>query len=147
MRTRVRLGILGKSAQLPQWQTYAMLCECLFFPSLDRLFGQFVDRLSGHFARYPSVRCGLLIVIITALRAVRSDFVTQVRRIKLLGFNTIRIPFSMKDVFELRPLDFSKTCPHQTSRSNPTPQQLLASVTKPGVSSAMSAFFNPCTPR
>ena len=70
---------------------------------------------------------------------------TQVRRIKLLGFNTIRLPFSMEDLFTLKPVNYRRSCPDFGPRKNPSPQGLLASVTMPGVSSKMSACFNATT--
>ena len=71
---------------------------------------------------------------------------TVVRRIKLLGFNTVRLPFSMQNLFELPPRDFRRTCPDGGGRGNPTPAQLIASVTKSDVHvySALSAPQNSC---
>ena len=68
-----------------------------------------------------------------------ADFVTVVRKIKLLGINTIRLPFSMHNLFDLAPRDFRRTCPDGGGRGNPTPAQLLASVTKGGVRAGLSA--------
>jgi len=67
--------------------------------------------------------------------------VTVVRRIKMLGFNTIRLPFSMQNLFDLPPRDYRRLCPDGGGRGNPTPSQLIASVTKSDVHaySALSA--------
>ena len=68
-----------------------------------------------------------------------ADFVTVVRRIKMLGFNTVRLPFSMQNLFELPPRDWRCTCPYGGGRGNPTPAQLIASVTKSGINGGLSA--------
>jgi hypothetical protein len=36
-------------------------------------------------------------------QALESDLATIVQRIRLLGFNAIRLPFSMQDLFSLKP--------------------------------------------
>ena len=40
------------------------------------------------------------------------DFETVARRIELLGFNAIRIPFSFTDLYTLGPLNYTKPCIH-----------------------------------
>jgi len=47
--------------------------------------------------------------------ALTYDMVNVVRRIKLMGFNAIRIPFSFKDLYKKTPLNFRRTnCPTTT---------------------------------
>eukprot|EP00891_Asterochloris_glomerata_P009180 jgi/Astpho2/9180/fgenesh1_pg.00137_%23_8_t len=53
------------------------------------------------------------------------DFETVARRIELLGFNAIRIPFSFTDLYTLGPLNYTKPCIHAA------PGQVLESVTPP----------------
>mmetsp|Transcript_3804 Transcript_3804/g.10936 ORF Transcript_3804/g.10936 Transcript_3804/m.10936 type:complete len:758 (-) Transcript_3804:1267-3540(-) len=64
--------------------------------------------------------------------AMTLDFITVTRRIKKLGFNTVRLPFSMTSLFEQAPRSYTINCP--TSGANPTPQQILSSIKKPGLS-------------
>ena len=40
------------------------------------------------------------------------DFETVARRIELLGFNAIRIPFSFTDLYTMGPLNYTKPCIH-----------------------------------
>ena len=64
-----------------------------------------------------------------------TDVVNVVRRMKLLGFNAIRLPFSMQDLFYANPRDFKwQYC---TNVDSPT---FLSSVTNPKVPPPMGAF-------
>ena len=54
---------------------------------------------------------------------------TQVRRIKLLGFNTIRLPFSMSDLMNGTARDYQwASCP------NIAQSDVMSSVTNPSMS-------------
>lgn len=60
-------------------------------------------------------------------QSITRDIVTIARRIRLLGFNAIRLPFSMADLFTTQPRNFNGTC-------NTTPDTtLLAATTPPNV--------------
>ena len=54
------------------------------------------------------------------------DFATVVARLKNLGFNAVRLPFSFKDLNTLVPRSFARSC------TLPAPAQLAASITAPG---------------
>ena len=55
-----------------------------------------------------------------------ADLVNVVRRMKLLGFNAVRIPFSFKDLYKEKPLNFKiANCP------TPTLSTMLAGITDP----------------
>jgi hypothetical protein len=61
-------------------------------------------------------------------KSITRDVVTIVRRYRLLGFNAIRVPFSMTSLFKTAPRNFYGAC--QT-----TPDAtLLAATTRPGIS-------------
>lgn len=61
-----------------------------------------------------------------------SDFVNVVRRQKALGFNSVRLPFTMPDLFTATPTQQSHQCPY--SGSNPSDCDIVSSVLKPGQS-------------
>lgn len=54
------------------------------------------------------------------------DFASIVHRQKLLGFNAVRLPFSFKDLVELKPKSFVRAC------NIPTARDVAASVVRPG---------------
>lgn len=56
-----------------------------------------------------------------------SDFATVVYRLKLLGFNAVRLPFSFKDINTLSPRNYTNAC------QIPTQSTIQASVTNPSV--------------
>lgn len=63
--------------------------------------------------------------------------VTIIRRFRLLGFNAIRVPFSMTSLFKTPPRNFYGAC--QT-----TPDAtLLAATTRPGISTPCECFTLP----
>ncbi len=59
---------------------------------------------------------------------VRADIVNVIRRIKLLGFNAVRLPFSMQNLINDTARDFQWTnCP------NIAASDIIASVTNPAI--------------
>jgi hypothetical protein len=54
------------------------------------------------------------------------DFATVAYRQQLLGFNAVRLPFSFKDLINLKPKNFAQAC------TLPTQAQVAQSVLKPG---------------
>lgn len=56
------------------------------------------------------------------------DFATAAYRMKLLGFNAVRLPFSFKDLYEVPPRNFAQNCTLSTV------EQIQANVTNPAVS-------------
>ena len=60
--------------------------------------------------------------------ALSQDVVMIARRIKLLGFNAVRLPFSMADLINLTARDF-----HWTACQNVAQADIIASVKNPGV--------------
>ena len=46
------------------------------------------------------------------ITGLTQDFETVARRIELLGFNAIRIPFSFTDLYTMGPLNYTKPCVH-----------------------------------
>ena len=61
--------------------------------------------------------------------ALTYDVLNVVRRMKLLGFNTIRLPFSMSDLLNATARDF-----HRQSCPNIGQVDIMDSVTNPAVS-------------
>lgn len=60
-------------------------------------------------------------------QSITRDVVTIMRRFRLLGFNAVRVPFSMVNLFQTAPRNFNGTC---TSTPDAT---LLADTTEPGI--------------
>ena len=61
-------------------------------------------------------------------QSITHDLVTIMRRFRLLGFNAVRLPFSMKDLFTASPRDFNNSCtvtlrPGAAGRHHPTRHQ------------------------
>ena len=56
------------------------------------------------------------------------DAVNVLRRIKLLGFNAVRLPFSMQDLLNLTAHDY-----HHTNCQNIAQGDIITSVTNPDV--------------
>ena len=61
--------------------------------------------------------------------ALSQDAVNVVRRIKLLGFNGIRLPYSMADLINATSRDF-----HYTACQNIAQADIIRSVTNPNIS-------------
>ncbi len=55
------------------------------------------------------------------------DFATAAYRMKLLGFNAVRLPFSFKDLYEIPPRNYAQRCSLAAS------EQIQASVTPPDI--------------
>lgn len=68
--------------------------------------------------------------------ALSLDIVNVVRRIKLLGFNAVRLPYSMSELINATAKDF-----HWTYCQNIAQSDILQSVTNPSVSVSAGA---PC---
>lgn len=59
--------------------------------------------------------------------SITHDLVTIMRRFRLLGFNAIRLPFSMEDLFTRSPRNFNSSCTVTSDAS------LQAATTHPGI--------------
>jgi hypothetical protein len=61
-------------------------------------------------------------------QSITRDVVTIIRRYRLLGFNAIRVPFSMTSLFKTAPRNFYGACQATSDAS------LRAATTRPGIS-------------
>ena len=72
--------------------------------------------------------------------ALSLDVLNTVRRIKLLGFNAVRMPYSIKDLLNATARDF-----HWSSCANIRQADIIRSVTNPGVRVPAGAICLRCT--
>ena len=66
-------------------------------------------------------------ILVLGSDAMAKDFATVVYRMQLLGFNTVRLPFSFKDLFDAAPKPVAQPC------TQVTPGAVVGVTTAPGV--------------
>ena len=72
--------------------------------------------------------------------SITHDLVVVMRRFRLLGFNAVRLPFSMKDLFTGTPRNFKSSCTWTSDA------ELQAATTEPGITVPREAPPAPPSP-